>query len=357
MGFNTKDPKVRVDDTINYIVSQVPVGEQAAVRTYLDTWIANTFGSPKLQAYKDYSNSLSMSSVKNPGDQAERGRRRALMLLETMKAASNVASVAAIKNLAAAMVNTNLAGLIDKFRIEVDETNGTGVLIQNDFVVDLNGSPQVFLQNNRLLEGLISSGDHAFFYYEFAKDQYTITPAMPGKYPHCYRFNAVSVPAVPWCRVPGRGSDKTSGSLAQIAPTELTGASVMISTQFSGCAFFFKVVGGRIFAAHIMPQGTWLEDPTLPERSCPALSGTELAKQLAGLQPGVTGGDFAAPCPTGGTIFVYGAGYSNIPGLGAGYPVRAGNEYMNMFGTLKTGGWEIYSQHVGDHTYSAQRIH
>jgi len=37
--------------------------------------------------------------------------------------------------------------------------------------------------------------------------------------------------------------------------------------------------------------------------------------------------------------------------------VRQTSEYMNIFGTHKPGGWEIYSQHVKDRTLSAHRIY
>ena len=86
--------------------------------------------------------------------------------------------------------------------------------------------------------------------------------------------------------------------------------------------------------------------------------GATLAQQLAGQVHGITGGDFAAPCPAGGQFFVCGAGWSNIPGFPTGYPVRTTpDQFMNIFGKIEGTAWRIYSQHVLNNTYTVVRIH
>ena len=120
----------------------------------------------------------------------------------------------------------------------------------------------------------------------------------------------------------------------------------MVTTQFSGCCFCFKTHGGATYAAHI-----WPDDANIPGSAMPGVGimggGTRLAQQIAGLEVGVTAGDFAPPAPAGGTFNIYGAGYSNVGGVvGTGYPVRVGNDWMTLIGINLTGTWHFYSQHV-----------
>lgn len=202
MGFMTKDEQVRLDNTIGFIASQVPAAERPAVQKYLKDWIAKqTGGLPK--AVKEYSNLLTMTDAKNPGDKAEREKRRALMILEGMKFGASDVTMNAVKTLQTAMVNANLNDLIERLRIAADETDGPGIKLQTIFLTDLQGAPQTFLQHNRLLSGGIRDADGAYFFYEYSKNQYKIEPTPPGTIPHAYKFDAVSVPAVVWANVPG----------------------------------------------------------------------------------------------------------------------------------------------------------
>jgi hypothetical protein len=349
MSFMTKNPRTRLDETVAYIASRVPAPEQLAVRTFLNDTIA-FYGTGK--SFKDYSNSMTMTDVKNPGNEGERERRRALMMLEGMKTSATDARVLAIKTQPVGTVDTHLAALIDKVRIAADETKGSGGLLQSVFLNSLMSKTRMFLKHHRLPEGGIGSRTVAYLYYEYKKDQYKIETTKPGIYPKAYQFNAVSIPPVAWFDVPGRTNSQTAGSFAGIVGTELTGANAMITTQFSGCCFCFKVVGARIFAVHIMPDagsgGNAING-----------GGTGLARQLAGQVPGITGGNFAAPCPGGGQFFVYGAGYSNVPGFPGGYPPRQTSEYMNIFGRKRDDAWKIYTQHVHDNTnhYKVHRVY
>jgi len=347
--FNTKNSRERVDETVAYIAGQVPEDERDAVTAFLGDWVA-TYGNGS--AFKAYSNTMTMTDVKNPGDKGERERRRALMMLKGMKGSATDPAVLAIKTESTPLVNLELHGLIEKVRIAADETHGTGDLLARIFRHYLVSQTRAFLTNNRLLEGGIGSRTVAFLYYEYKKNQFKIETTKPGIFPNSYQFSTVSIPPVAWFDVPGRTNRQDSGSFARILGTELTGANTMITTQFSGCCFCFKVVGGRIFAAHIMPDAGSGGNPI-------AGGGTGLARQLAGQVPGITGGDFAAPCPPGGQFYVYGAGYSNIPRFPAGYPPRQTSEYMNIFGKTRDGEWKIYTQHVRDNTntYHVHRIY
>jgi hypothetical protein len=197
----------------------------------------------------------------------------------------------------------------------------------------------------------LRGGTHAAFFYDFVNDAYVFDVTAPPAARNAFGCAAAIVPAVFWHQVPGRTNAQKAGSFAQIVPAELTGANLMVSTQFSGCAFCFKVTGTRIFAAHIMPDdgaGGVLQG-----------GGAELARQLAGQVAGVTAGDFVAPGNGPGQFLVYGAGYSNLPAFPNGYPVRTvADQYMNILGVMKGGGaWRIYSQHTLNGVYTTVRIY
>ena len=140
--------------------------------------------------------------------------------------------------------------------------------------------------------------------------------------------------------MPNRTNDPARGSFATITGSQLTTYDVMISTMFSGCSFCFKQenAGGRIWAAHIMPDDG--------VGHVVAGAGTGLARQLAGLVPNVTGGDFTGS--TAGNFRVFGAGYSNLAApLNTGYPVRTAlDEFMNIIGFRTNNVWRIWSQHI-----------
>ena len=73
---------------------------------------------------------------------------------------------------------------------------------------------------------------------------------------------------------------------------------------------------------------------------------TTLGQQLAGLDAAVAGGDFPA-APGTDPFRVYAAGYSNLAGLGAGYPLKQNQgDYMVIVGLRHGGSWTFHSQHV-----------
>ena len=120
------------------------------------------------------------------------------------------------------------------------------------------------------------------------------------------------------------------------------------SVQFTGCAFCLKRSGGQLHAAHVSPSNMPLVG---------AVRGpTTLAQQLAGLDGAVTGGDFTG---AGGVdpFRVYGAGYSNLPGLGTGYPLKQNpGDYMVIVGLLSGGSWAFHSQHVMEYRRIAAAV-
>ena len=347
MAWMTKDAQVRVNEVIAFIAGQAPAPERVAMTTYLTNWLNSASGN-SAAALKDISEGLTMTNVSHAGNKDERAKCRALILLEAMKINSSVpAAKAAVSGLAGGLLDNRIADAIAKLRIEVNEINGNGALIQNEFLTGLKGQTQLFLQNKRVLSGAIAGGAQCYIFYEYKKDQFTLDPTRPPAMVQAYQFNAVSIPAVPWLNVPGRTNAPNAGSFAQIAGTHLTGADVMISTMFSGCAFCFKVAGGQLYAAHIMPD----------DQNGNAINGATMAQQLAGQVGTVTGGDF--PGTAAGNFYVYGAGYSNLPGpLAGGYPVRTAlDEFMNIIGVETGGNWEIYSQSIKNNIKTVVRLY
>jgi hypothetical protein len=343
MGFFSKDVQDRINDTVTYILNRCPHAEKTSIREFINQGLSN-YTSDIESNVKSFSNDvLSMRKVTGAGEEADRAKRRAIAMIETLKANALTAKNVVI---APGQLDFKLNALIEELRLGADEKTGTGTLLANKFT-ELQTTPQIFLQRHSLFTfgstqrntGLNNVVNQSFF-YDFRQTKYKMMPAAPMELPHTHMFNAVNIPAVSWYDVPGRTMNITNGSFAGIEATELTGANVVMSTNFTGCALCFKEVGGRLFAAHVMPAGG-------DEGTNSIGSGELLARQLCGLDPNVTAGDFAPPVPTGGTFYVYGARYSNIPGHAEGYPGAdpTTGKNMSIIGFQNTGTWSIYALH------------
>ncbi|MBZ5563685.1 MAG: hypothetical protein LAP13_14845 [Acidobacteriia bacterium] len=346
MSFITKGNKRRVDETVAFIANKVPGPERAAVKEFLYYLIDWLF--PSGPNFKYFSRSMTMTNAEDPGDKADRAARRALIMLDSLK---NPPAYLAAKTLPTDTVNQELDDLIAKLRMAADGAYGTGHLLQTEFLTQLRTRTRLFLREHKFFEGSITNRGVGYFYCDFRLDRYQIEGNRPQRFPHAHEFETVSIPAVAWYNVPGRTDSQTAGSFAQIVGTELTGAETLVTTQFTGCSFCFKVVGGRIFAAHIMPSdGLGGQGITG--------GGPALARQLAGTVGGITGGDFAAPCPNGGQLYVYGAGYSNLPRRATGYPPGSPRDHtMYIFGTVNHGGWRLYTKHLNGDTSETHRLY
>lgn len=340
-----KGSNARIDETVEYIVSQVPGGEQATIRSYLNDRVAHMSVGGDVHNISD---PMSMNDLVNRGTEDERKIRRSVMLIETV-ALTAAAGAPAAKTQAVPALTIRFNGLVEAVRLLADQDRGTANLLQAKFR-QLQANPLGFLQNNLLLvfgsntDGVMNQ----YFVFEYSQGvpKFKFVTARPGTATHCYTASVVNVPAILWSHVPGRTNNANAGSFAGIVGTRLNLANTMVTTQFSGCSFCFKEHGGSVYAAHI-----WPDDANVPHSAMPAAGGhgggTRLARQLAGLAaPGVTGGGFAAPAPAGGVFQVYGPGYSNVAGRAGGYPVRVGNDWMTLIGVNMGGHWRLFSQHV-----------
>jgi hypothetical protein len=345
MGIFSKGAQTRVNETIDFIVGGVPPTERATVRSYLNARIQGMTGGGSVKGISD---PMSMNDLVNRGTEPERKMRRAIILLESVVMTPSP-TAPAVKGLGAGALPGRYNPLLEALRLLADQDRGGANLLRDKFN-ELTANPVPFLTNNLLLifgsnqNGLMNQ--YFVFEYTMGVPKFKFLTARPGTASRCYTVPVLNVPAVLWSNVPGRTDDPDAGSFATINGTHLTGATVMVTTQFSGCSFCFKDHGGQVYAAHIWPDDADVEDSGMPVAHGHG-GGTRMARQLAGLEaPGVTGGDFAAPAPGGGNFEVYGTGYSNVGGQAGGYPVRVGNDWMTLIGLRHGGNWTFYSQHV-----------
>lgn len=341
MGIFSKDAQTRIDQTIAHILAQIgDAAERQTIRTYLTTQIAQMAGPTGV--IKGISDSMSMNDLSARGTEDERKQRRALIMIEMV---GGMASGMTAKTMGGTELATRFVQAIESLRYVVDQNAGTGNVMRA--VADaLVTDPMGFLRRNVLMVFGSETDGVMTQYLVYEKPT---TPGVAHKFgfysakmnkhrPHSPAITVVNVPGVVWSDVPSRTKSSTTGSFASIQGTELDGAQLMLTTQFSGCSFCYKAHGGQTFAAHIMPGAEHIPGSDL------AGGGEELARQLAGLRaPQVTGGDFAAPAPTGGRLEVYGRGYASGAGRPAGY---SDGVSMTLIGVRAPGAtaWSFYSQ-------------
>ena len=364
-----KNVTTRINDTLGFIQNAAvgTAAERLRTFTLANNYIQNHYppGNAHQPGYVTFSNGMSMRNLANAGNQAQREMRRAIYLL--WHAIGNPGLANRSRTLGPAALNAEYRRLLQKARIVDDANNGRDAGSRNLLTTVIPATPLQFLTENKItIHGsAVNAPDlldrnliNFYFTYNVGTDRYLLSltggaPSPAGS----FTFQAVSVPAVHWTAVPGRGTVVNPGpppparSFAAIAGTRLDGANVMVTTQFTGCSFCMKDAGGLIYAAHITPS--------VPGHPHPHV-GTQLAQQLCGTHPNVGAGDFANHAGVA-PIMVYGSGHGNIAGFPNGYPVpgAGGNplQYMCMMGVRVGGQWQIYSQHVFlNGTFSAFRI-
>jgi hypothetical protein len=345
-----KGAQARLTETINFIVNAAPGNERTVVRNFVEAKVLQAHGGNRLHM-EGISNPMSMNGLENRGTPDERKRRRSIMLMRLTYIQGRMGTTAMEgQTLGAPDVTTRFDEYLLATRLLASQSaHGDGALIQLKYN-NLIGDPRAFLATN--VVHCFGAGTYGamqqYFWYEYmlGAGKYKFAAHMPGGSPNCHHPTVVNIPAVLWSQVPGRTNVRNAGTFANIRGTELTGGAVMVTTQFSGCTFCYKEHEGSIYAAHISPDDPNQQNVALGPGGGVANGGMRLARQLAGLEEGVTGGDFADPAPDGGDFMVYGAGYSNINNHDAGYPINQGGNYMTLIGKPQGGTWRFYSQHV-----------
>jgi hypothetical protein len=335
MGIFSKGAQTRINETIDLILQDVQIPERTAVGDYIRAELDRMGGGDVAALSKP----MSMNDLEERGTAEERKKRRALILMSYCKA--NNLTLEGVKHMAVGNLTGEYFASIGRLRLLANQEKGLGNLIRDKYN-EMIANPDTFLRANMLFTvGSNTDGEmDQFFFYEFKNGVagYKISSSLDPHPPRAYLVRVISVPGVVWRDVPNRGDQSANGSFADVHGTELAGASLMVTTQFSGCSFCFKEVTAtqRRFAAHIMPGLQHIQGSDI------AGGGNELANQLAGDRaPAVTAGNFSAPGNGAGDFRVFGSGYSNIPGHGAGYD---SSQSLTIIGVLRLGAWSFYSQ-------------
>jgi hypothetical protein len=291
------------------------------------------------------------------GTKIQRQQRRAIALLWAAIGSRGAAGLLPQQTAAMTMAAGNLPAALDEamfFAAAVASPAGIAHVFNNHFAAN----PLTFIQQHRMLIQGSTQGQNlltapapgyqnvlAFrFYYVPASQRFQLSVAAPAGIPG-HQFNAVSVPALHWAQVPGRGAvasppvvavpPPAPPSFAAMQGIEFAGSNWMVTTQLTGCSFCLAEQGGVTYASHITPA--------------PGLNGLALANQLMGLVPGVGGAVMSNhPNPALAPVGVFGPGAGNLPvafGGNAFYPAVGTYQSMSIFGQ-NVGGWRIYAQVV-----------
>lgn len=333
----------RVNDTVNFIQNNVivPPPYTGQVTLLVNQFLAAVPGGQAGPAFTATSGNLSLGHRPLGQSSDVRHMARAVYLLWEVINASDPTTQ--IPYLSAQEVPLADARILFEFAvyktiIAAGPANQAAAAAQHVLENLFRHAPRLFLRHNRLLiNGSTQSGtgpgDQNLVTFDFrfepSFDRFSVSPTAGLG----YQFQAASIVATHWTAVPGRGNNPVAGSFAQIHATELGGATIAVTSQFTGCSLCFNTSGGHTYAAHIAPGG-----PTTPP---PIGGGQLLAQQLCGVTNGVTGATFAnAP----GAVSVYGRQHSNLPSFPGGYGGQ-NLQYFTMIG-FDQGGWKLYAQEV-----------
>lgn len=335
----------RVNDTVNFIQNStvVPPLYTQQVTALVNQYLAAIPGGQGGQTFTNVSGSMSLG--RRPLGQSSDSRHMARAVYLLWEVIQDHDPTAQIPYIGAQAVPLADARILFEFAMYktlmvAGPANQAAAAAQHVLENVVRNSPRTFLRHNRLLingstRSRTGPGDQNLvtfdFRFEASYDRFSVSPTagLAGS----YQFQAASIAATHWTAVPGRGNNPAAGSFAQIHATELGGATIAVTTQFTGCSLCFNTSGGNTYAAHIAPGGP----TTLPQIG----GGQLLAQQLCGTVPNVAGAAFAnAP----GAVSVYGRQHSNLPAHPGGYG-GANLQYFTMIG-FDNGGWKLYAQEV-----------
>ena len=306
------------------------------------------------------------------GTDTEREQRRAIVLLWTTMGATlpNPPDVDARANQGMTLAPAALPAALNDAMLKaavVASNAGAGHIFNTQFAAN----PLAFIQQHRIFIHGSAAGKANFtnalaviaqnvlnfhFVYNAAEDRFDFREvALPAINGGAHAFPTVSVPALHWSEVPGRGvipqppvpPPPSAASFQGIRGTELAGAAWMVTTQFTGCSFCYATLGAHTYAAHL--------SPAIPGSGLPALTGAVMAGQLMNNDPQVQPGRFINFPGVAVPVFnVFGNGVGNAAVLGGNpfYPPKVDGavggqmKWMSIFGRHMGGAWEIYSQSI-----------
>jgi len=369
-------PKARFTETVDYIRGYAACGLSLALRADIATYVAAKF--PRLtpaniQAFDALATEMSVKGSLGAGvargTEDQRQQRRALVLLwRAMGVTLPVpADVGPKVQLAMNLAPGALAAELDETMLKA-AVAASGAGAAHVFNMHFVTNPLGFITTRRIfiygttqgVEKVMNPAAASFennlpfhFQYQANFDRFCFARLADAQYGASHTVTAVSVVALHWSDVPGRGlvplptAAAPSSFAGMLAVRFSGGPTLMLTTQFTGCAFCFRSVGGTFHAAHISPSG---------DVNKPVLTGQVLANQIMGNVANVAAGAFAnIPAGAGaGALNVFGNGAGNVHPFGGGnafYPPKTPNagpgqmKWMSIFGRLN-GAWELYTQSV-----------
>ena len=319
----TKNRATRFAETVTFIKGYAASGLPAPIRNDIGTYVAAQF--PRLtpvqqQAYDALSDEMSVKlnvAVKaNRGTEAQREERRALVLLWRAMGATQAnppavdGRVAEAMSLAPGGIGAVLVETMIKAAVVASGAGASHV-----FNMEFSANPLTFITTRRIFIGGTTAGADKLqdpaaasyenvldfrFQYNAEKDYFQFGRQAVAQYGASHTIPSVSVPALHWSDVPGRGLTPTPA--APVAPAAgvvpppppsfagmlgirfTGGAAWMFTTQFTGCSFCYKIGGGAFYGSHVSPAG-------IPGK--PILGGQGLANQIMGNVANVGAGAFA----------------------------------------------------------------
>ncbi|MFN3568785.1 MAG: hypothetical protein ACK4VX_00840 [Polaromonas sp.] len=243
-----------------------------------------------------------------------------------------------------ATVREQLASYIRKACCVLDQVNG-GHAGADWAVAALQANPLTFLRFNKVV--VFGAGAHnpnaaqnvqpCDVYYEALQDRYVFRVGSAPYPPYATSIQVESVTAFHWtdtryvpALVPPALHDITTTHFTNLTGFQLSGANIMVTTQFTGCAFCMAEHGGSMYCAHVSPAGVPGKTPNTTGNILAArIMATGQMQNAGGMAPRVFGRNIGS-APNGG-------GY-NIGGGGG--PTT----YMTVLGFPGGTSYEIYSQ-------------
>ncbi len=328
----------------------VTLAERTAAHQLVQNYMLARFPNGSLSAgYDILSNSLSLG--KHLFDDPRRDMARALFLLWSairhFEPAFNFPQ-AQIGQISLGTVAVRLASYIRKACCVLDQTQG-GHAGADWVLAALQNNPLAFLRINKVVvrgsgaynPALAQNIQGCEFFYEAARDRFIFAVAGGGWPAYATTIQVESVTAFHWTDpryvpallpvlVPPTQHNIATTNFNNLTGIELSGAHIMVTTQFTGCAFCMAEHGGHMYCAHVSPAGVPNMAPnTTGNILATRIMATGQMQNAGAVVPRVFGRNIGSP-PNGG-------GY-NIGGGGGN------TTYMTVLGFPGGATYQIYSQ-------------
>lgn len=344
----TKTATQRVQDTLAYLQNTnlgTLAGRTAAhqlAQGYVNTRFPLGAASP---GYDAFSNQLSLGYHLLDDPNERRRMARALMLLwRAIEAQHNGFQLprAQVGQISLGTVDRELTHYIRKAHCVQDETAG-GHAGATQALADFTQNPLAFLRDNRVWvqgSGTLQGPPNTLpcnFYYNADRDRYEFVvnaPALAGT--AAAPITVDSVTAFHWTNaryvpapVPPAQHDITTANFGAMQGIQLGGNHIMVTTQFTGCAFCTATHNNHVYCAHVSPYVPGFQHNTTGQVLAQRILANGAFANAGGAAPSVYGRNAGSP--------PHQAGY-NIGGGGGN------TTYMTIVGFPVGGTYRIYSQ-------------